>query len=332
MARFLFRLDANASIGYGHLSRCSVLTDELARRGHDVWFASYDRIDKTHWFRPGRRFVPIESPCDFELLADGIEPDVVLCDLRDYDPAELARMHCDYALAVFDDYQTRPLPADLLINTQITWRQGLRGTNQRIAGGPEFALVAPESGQYASSAKSGDVLITMGGSDTNNVTAGILEALDRMPESLDVTVVLGPGYRHDADLLPLARAHRVAIERAVPSLAPLFASHTVTIAAVGVTLYELARSGAPAIAVIERAYQTGLAEAFERAGTLLALPLGEALAGRLRVEVGELLNDVQKRERMSMAGRSLLDGQGPKRLADELEALVARSTRMSLSA
>lgn len=327
MCRFLFRLDANTDIGFGHLSRCSVLASVLVERGHSLTFASRDRLDETHWFCTDWGFAPMETEDDVGSIAEAVQPDVIVADLPFYPPSLPARLRCGRPLALFDDYQTEPLPADLLINTQMNWRDTASDVCRKVVGGPRFALVRSGIGAASTQEQAGDVLITMGGSDTNNVTAQVIEALAALDDPLEMTVVLGPGFTHHEALRPVldASPHCVRTLRSVTEMLPLFGAHTLTVTAVGVTLYELAHSGTPAIAVVECDYQAGLAGAFAGAGTLQSLSLEKALSGELCAWVRRLLTDPVERNRMTRAGRLLLDGLGPQRLADELEYLAATS-------
>lgn len=325
MPVLLFRLDANASIGYGHLARNAPLARELSQRGHTVWFASRDRIDQTHWFDSDWHFMPLEGGHDFYLLTEKLAPDALICDMPSYNGVTLAFLRAQFPLIVFDDFQARPLPADLLINTQNVWKETPADARQKILGGPRYALIAEGMAEALPLSPQQDIVLTLGGSDPNNLTLRTLAWLRNVPPPLTLTVVLGPGYRHEASLCAVLEAypHSVTLCRNVTQMAPVLAAHRLAIAAVGVTLYELAALGVPTIALVEEECHAPLATALEEAGTLRALSLSGAEDGQLAAEAGHLLQDAARRGAMARAGRSLLDGKGPQRLADAIENLIA---------
>ncbi|HZP81035.1 MAG TPA: hypothetical protein VFB21_05325 [Chthonomonadaceae bacterium] len=329
MSVLLFRLDANASIGYGHLARNARLARELAQRGHTVWFASRDRIDRTHWFDSDWRFMPLEGGHDFYLLTEKLTPDALICDMPSYNGVTLAFLRAQFPLVVFDDFQARPLPADLLINTQMVWQDRPADARQKVLGGPRYALIAECAEEATPAVPQQDIVLTLGGSDPHNLTLRALAWLRDVPPPLTLTVVVGPGYRHETDLCAALEAypHPVALCRNVAQMAPMLAAHRLAVTAVGVTLYELAALGVPAIALVEEERHAPLAAALEDAGTLRALSLDAAEAGHLASEVGRLLQDSTRRDAMARAGRALLDGKGPQRVADAIANLIAERTR-----
>ncbi len=326
MSVYLFRLDANTAIGYGHLARLSVLAEELTRRGHALWFASRDRLDKTHWFRPQWRFMPLESAHDFYLLAEKVCPDVIVCDLPVYDKAKLARLRAQFPLAVLDDYQTEPLPADLLINTQILWRDAPADAHQHVLGGAGYALVRPQGHAAKHAHPRRDLILTLGGSDPNDLTSRVVHWLRDLSAPITMTIVQGPGYRHKGALHAALTdyPHEAHVATHVTRMAPLLATHKLAVAAVGVTLYELAALGLPALVVVEEERQAPLAAAMERAGSLRAFSLASAKNGELAAAVKGLLQHPTRRAALARAGRRLVDGKGAVRLADALEALTRR--------
>ncbi len=333
MAVRLLRVDANAAIGYGHLARMATLADELARRGHTVWFASQDRLDQTHWFHSAWRFLPLEAEHDLHLVAESLQPDAIVCDLPAYDAETLALLRAQYPLIVLDDFQAAPLPADLLIYTQMIWREAPADSGQRVLGGPRYALIPRRVAETPRVPPTRDLVVTLGGSDPTNLTARVLEGLRALEPPVTMTVILGPGYHHRESLCDLLESypHAVSVRAAVTDMISVMKAHRLAVTAVGVTLYELAACGVPAIALAEEARHMALATVLESVGTLRALPASQAEVGSLAAEVACLLADSRERAAMAEAGRALLDGNGPARIADAMERLILRRQASTLT-
>src|SRR5262249_43449462 len=113
-----------------------------------------------------------------------------------------------------------------------------------------------------------DILVTMGGSDPAAMTEFALAALHLLPMPLSVCVVVGPAFaRAEALSAAVARSHHaVRIERAPASLAPLMRASRLAVAAFGVSAYELAACGVPAVHLCLTDDHARSSSAFDREG------------------------------------------------------------------
>jgi spore coat polysaccharide biosynthesis predicted glycosyltransferase SpsG len=166
------------------------------------------------------------------------------------------------------------------------------------------------------------VLITLGGAgkaaDFERVVASVRRAL---PEAA-MDCVVGPFAEEPAGV----KADRsVALIRSPRSLKPLMLGCDLAVAASGQTLFELAATGTPAVAVAAAANQRENLLGMERAGSVLAAgALGDADLERTLEKCLGLARDAATRRRLSEAGRKLVDGKGAERVAAELSRLLAR--------
>ncbi len=110
------------------------------------------------------------------------------------------------------------------------------------------------------------VLVTMGGSDPDNVTLKILHALEQVElNGLEVTVVVGGNNPHYDALQAAAQRsqHAVRLEHNVTDMPALMAWADVAVSAGGSTCWELAFLGLPSVVVVladnQRAIVHGLA-------------------------------------------------------------------------
>ena len=91
----------------------------------------------------------------------------------------------------------------------------------------------------------------------------------------------------------------------------------------GLTKYELAATGTPAILLSHDSAHAQNNRPFAALGT--ALDLGEAAGlstATLAEALGVLLNDAARREEMSRRGRAAVDGAGAARIIDAIEELT----------
>jgi len=119
--------------------------------------------------------------------------------------------------------------------------------------------------------------------------------------------------------------------RAPEELRLEIARATIALVAGGVTLYEAAALGVPAVAVAIVPAQRPTIAGFVRVGAASAA--GDAsvdaagVIARVMRRVARLLDDARARELMTLAQRAAVDGQGSQRVAQALQRLIAVPTR-----
>ena len=107
-----------------------------------------------------------------------------------------------------------------------------------------------------------------------------------------------------------------------PSLAALMVQADLAVSGGGTTLYELACSGLPAIVLELADNQARGCRAMAAAGAVIYAGRAEAMDGRaLGQLIADVLEDSDRRRRMTLAGTQLVDGLGADRVADALLSL-----------
>ena len=166
------------------------------------------------------------------------------------------------------------------------------------------------------------VLVTLGGSDPENFTFKVIQALQEVKvPGLEATVVIGASNPHVDTLEAAVRQSRIPIRLICDArnMPELMAQADVAVCGAGTTTWELAFFGIPIVAFILAENQRLVAEQIEAYG------LGKALAGKeltstesVRKAIALLLKDAEFRRRAAAKGRQLVDGQGPQRVLASL--------------
>jgi spore coat polysaccharide biosynthesis predicted glycosyltransferase SpsG len=167
------------------------------------------------------------------------------------------------------------------------------------------------------------VLVTLGGADPQSSTLAVVEAVQRALPEADLDVVVGPlfGPVPDLDRRAAADPRRLRLHRDLDDLSALMSTADLAVSGGGQTLYELAATGVPTLALCLADNQEPNIAALAGVSLISAGRLPEVAADRFRrVEEGcrQLAADPALRERMSDSGRSLVDGQGAVRVADAI--------------
>jgi spore coat polysaccharide biosynthesis predicted glycosyltransferase SpsG len=228
---------------------------------------------------------------------------------------------------VIDDVGRLAANAHLLVNPNLdahaSWYPGANGTPLLL--GASYALLRKEflieDRLRERSRPIMRLLVTLGGSDRQNRLVTVLKGLGELPlrwrAQLKIAVVLGPGYRHVADIQELLRGvgDHVRVHTAVARMGELMACADLAIAGAGSTVYELAHLGVPTVMLTLADNQTRNAEAFSRHGLAVALGPAEPLEpSTVAQAVASLLDRPQQRAAMSARARASVDGLGGERV------------------
>ena len=159
-------------------------------------------------------------------------------------------------LTTFDDRGAGASLADLHIAAlAFAGDQPLSG--RRVAKGHEYLILNPEIALHRRQRLMVErILVSMGGSDTHGATMKAVVLLRRL--ELTATIVIGPSFEHRAALdAELHRRFEVKIN--VPSLIEEMSRHDLAVVGGGITAFEAAASGLPAIVIANEDFEIPVA-------------------------------------------------------------------------
>ena len=334
----LIRCDGGGKFGYGHVKRMVALARALRdREGIGSVFALNGTEDAAQPIRrAGFEAVMLQGPSDLETLIDANNPDLLLLDGREGPSrAELEKLKRGVAVtAVIDDGHERRLAADYAYYPPVPGARALDWTGSHTLPriGWDYALLGLASKPVAMRAPAArpTVLVAMGGSDPHGLTLRAAKALAELDSNLRIRFVIGAGMKDAAGVargLVALKTNYETVEGA-DDLSTEYASADVALCAFGVTAYELASFGTPAIYLGLTDDHASSASAFADAG------MGISLGVAAKVEDAEIARTVQwllgkpaARRDMRQAGLSLMDGQGAARIAADLSAALAEARK-----
>lgn len=339
----LIRCDGGGPYGYGHVKRMVALARSLRdREGIGVVFALNGSADAAQPIgRAGFRAVMLDGTSDLASLVDAEKPDMLLLDGRTGPSrAELEKLKRGVSVtAVIDDGDERRLAADYAYYPPVPGAKALdwSGSNTLPRLGWEWAILgldpnAAAKAKDSSRSQRPTVLVAMGGSDPYGLTLRMAKALSFLDSVFRIRFVIGTGMK-DADKvaagLVMLKKNYETVEGA-DDLSIEYANADVALCAFGVTAYELAASGVPALYLSLNEDHLASASAFADAGMGISLGLaGKTNDAEIARNVQWLLNKPHVRREMRTSGLSLIDGQGASRIAGDLARVLA-AARMPL--
>ncbi len=354
----VFRADASLRIGSGHVMRCLTLAATLQRHGAGIHFLCRDlpghlgaRIEQaghrlTLLPAPAGDCVPVpDAPAHAAWLGVSAEEDARDC------AEALASLEVDWlvvdhyaldqrweralrdrvgAILAIDDLADRHHDVDLLLDQNLgRCPEDYHGLLPALATpltGPRFALLRAEFARWrqVALARRGArlperILVSLGGTDPDNVTSAVLAALSSapLPSSIRVDVIMGataPGLvevRERAAALPF----ECTVEVDITDMARRLCDADLAIGAAGGSAWERCCLGLPTWMVVLADNQRPGARALAAAGA--AVIVGDIAERPLRVGL-PALDDAADLLRMSRAASALCDGLGAERVARQM--------------
>lgn len=324
--------EGGGASGLGHVNRCLSLYQVLERHGAEVEFVVHG--DKTvKKILAGARCRLSDWRTSFSGAAARLKgADVVIVDSYlagrpVYSEASKGRL-----LLSVDDFKRLRYPEGILLNNNLYAASAYTG--KKYSGcrllGPRFALLRRPfwtvPGRKISKVVS-KVLLVAGGNDAANLAPFLVSVLREKFGSLKTTLVVGRGARNVAELRALAYPNlELLYGPDAEEMKRRMLDADVAVSACGQTLYELARTGLPAVGVVVADNQLGNAKAWKRAGTIKYAGFwGRDGKELIKTRVVGALEDMRSpavRAAMSRAGRRLVDGRGPDRIYSEIKKRV----------
>ncbi len=273
------------------------------------------------------------------------------------DPAVLNKIVSSYPVVIFDSYhidqqfydtlvQTIPLPVFIDDEARLRYHRGIiinggvhaeqlpyvPAPQATFLLGPAYLPmrkafwdVAPRSVRV----RVRQVMITMGGNDMRSLTPKIMQYLRRYHPSFHQVIVVGSAYSEETK----AKIERLADHQTTLVYAPnavqmkqLMIESDIAISASGQTLYELARTGTPTIAIGVAANQRGNIQGWNQHGFIEWVGWWDdpQLSDRLLSAIGRLIPPSERRRR-SEIGQQIVDGQGTRRIIEAIQHKINAS-------
>jgi spore coat polysaccharide biosynthesis predicted glycosyltransferase SpsG len=259
-------------------------------------------------------------------------PDVSLDDLRELGDAAQRTLLID-DLALLPAY-----PVSLVLNQNAHADPERYGglTADRVLTGLRYVLLRREFRSVPERAirpYARHLLVTFGGGDPTGMTLRTLQAIGELPadgrDGLDVRAIVGAANaaadRIEAFGATAPAGAAITVERALEDMVEAMTWADLAITSGGSTVWELARTGCPALVIATAPAEVALASGLDAVDLFDRLGAEDNLDSRgLAAAIASRLSDAAWRERTARRGQQLVDGQGARRVVDALASLDAR--------
>lgn len=342
--RVLIRADANETMGTGHVMRMIALAAALRSEEHEIILAYHecpqallDKLQqlpaKTHKLNDGglpelQNFIK-SSNVDF-LVLDGYQFNEFFQD---------GLKTLNLPLLVLDDYgHCKSYSADIILNQNPGADERLYFNSQphtRLLLGTDYVLLRPEFLAYRQEIRAPkeapeEILISMGGADSENASLLILNILADLNVGGKTSLVIGAANQNLGILQ--AAAQRINSERNcvyvnilhnVLDMAKLLKASDLIISAGGTTVFEAAYLGVPNFVLQTADNQAGVITFAQKGAVAYLGRLGDVSKEHIGEQIRELLTP-DCLSRLTATATRLIDGKGANRV---LSAMLEKSQR-----
>lgn len=339
----VIRADSSAKIGTGHIMRCLALAQAWRSVGGRAVFVTAadapviesrlksEGFDVEHISANPGSDEDASLTCDLALLN---QADIVVVDGYHFNSKyQVLIKNSGKCLLFVDDYgHAEKYYADFVLNQNIYASEDLypqREPYTRLLLGSPYVLLRQEFRQWRGWQReipkvAQKVLITLGGSDPDNVTLKAIKSLQHLKiEGLEAVVVVGGSNSHFEEIKKAAKSScipfPIRLVQNTSSMPELMAWADIAVSSAGTTSWELAFMGLPSLSIVLADNQVKVAEKLAKVGVAVNMGWHDRLSEK---ELGRalmaLLSDPLSRASMADVGRSLVDGQGSMRAISSL--------------
>lgn len=338
---FIIRTDAGSEIGIGHAMRCLALAQALQEVGGRVTFLIGGQ---TPWFDPLLGKEGFEAVCMFKELGSSEDAkktvelarkkgsEWVVVDGYHFgsDYQRVIKANGPHLLFLDDMGHADHYSADIVLNQNVYACESLYKSRERYTKlllGTQYALFRRGFWKWRNwhrvvTEVARNILVTLGGSDPDNVTLKAIEWLDTVRiDGLKINVIIGSKNPHSAALQSAVQSSNldIELERNVNEMPCRMAWADLAISAGGTTCLELAFMGLPTCTVVIAENQKLNARTLHDKGIVINMGPPSVLDKIKAAQIiGDLIRNREKRHKMSQNGSHMVNGLGAKKVVEEI--------------
>lgn len=348
--KVIFRVDASVKIGTGHLQRCLTIASELKKSSQFILFISHNMPIKIQkWillngfqFRKinykSKSISPIENRKRQEIDAQksnqiikSIHPDIVIVDHYELNSIwESFIKKNTKRLIVIDDEPKRDHYCDALIDSNLHHRKNANYKKYvpkscKLFLGPKYFplrkefLLLRKKNRYVIRKKIKQLFVFFSGSDPTNETLKVIRALKFHPSYNFKTIIIAGGLNPHYRILKkeVDGIKMIQLFKHVDHISRFMNSSDISIGAGGTTTWERCFLGLPSFVTVLAENQKEISSAVAHVGAIKLMGEASQLRSSDYSKAIERLT-YDERKKISKRAQCLVDGNGTKRICNEL--------------
>lgn len=342
----LFRVDGSKIIGWGHVLRCIGIAEEFKKQGYNPIFIIKSDDDEVlaKVDSSGFEIELLPKNANYQkqiyrtnLIIDKCRARTLIVDLSNLLTLKMLGWFTKYInslninnIVIIDGYGSEcivskvNIEADIVIVPYYNAQKNSRFKNKKSINllGVQYAVIRNEFLRLRQERKvikkiANNILVLPGGSINSIFLIKILNSF-KLVKSENLTVKILTKDKKASSITQKLRLKKIKFQIIynLSQIAPLYNWADLAISASGLTMYELAFMGLPAIVVSHNDVHKKITDNFSKAGSIIHIGTKKSVSEkRLAKAIDDLILDKNKRDKMSHKGIELVDGKGVKRIA-----------------
>lgn len=253
----VFRADGGEKIGMGHIMRTLVLANKL-RAGNNVKYACSSSKEFNMGVKKvkeeGIEVILVDNEDEIEKL-NSIKADILIIDKYQINNEYFIELGRNFKLVYIDDNNELPLySVDVILNQNI-YAQELKyitRDNTQLLLGEKYFMLREEflrEKPIAINKVVKDILVTVGGSDNENITTDILNNIKKIKD-INYHVIIGPAFKNKNCLKNSFKEYKNIKFYENANMVNLMRDMDLAVSACGGTVYELIYMGIPTVGIV----------------------------------------------------------------------------------
>lgn len=335
----IIRTDASVAIGTGHVMRCLALAQAWQKSGGTTVFVLAfplanleDRLLKEGFqtiHLDGIVAGCVEDAAETAVIAQKYQAQWIVVDGYQFDADYQRSLKASGFQVLFvDDYgHANYYCADVVLNQNIYAQPDLYANKEpctQLLLGTKYALLRREFWEWRDwqrpfPERVRNILVTLGGSDPNNVTLTVVQAIKQLAqEDLEVIVLVGAQNSYYAELeTAVKQDSRIKLRMQVVNMPELMTWADIAISAGGSTNWELAFMEIPNLIIILADNQIPVAQGLSEAGISIDLGWYEQVKiDEIKEALNLLVTNTDLVQQKRLKGREIVDGYGSQRIVE----------------
>lgn len=333
--KVLLRADASPVQGTGHVMRCLTLSEELIRRGHQVflmtntseveWLEKVIQDSQVQVIHVRQHYLPIKKCL-------GLSPDLVVVDSYEISAQEISQLAQKVPVLAIVDGDARGIVATEYLDHNLgaeleKWSDEV---SSKLLAGSTFALIRvavleqQRENPWVFQESLPHIVAVMGGSDPTGTIVQVAQALARLRGTCTATLVVSEKW-HEKVHEMFDDQQGIEIISPTVELPRVLASADIAISASGTSAWELCSLGIPSILIAVVENQSKSLQRMIEHNLVLGIDVtrGGTIDVTTEVEtmVCRLIKNAGIREQLSRQCAKYFDGSGKVRVVNVLEEI-----------
>lgn len=310
------RADGGSSIGMGHIMRTMILANELKKKYKIIYVCLDDKsyINGIEFIKNrGFEVKVISKEEDIFTIRDS----VVIVDKYNLNTEYYKTLGTQNKVILFDDNCTLDFYYGNIVLNQNAYAKELEykcNSSTKLLLGNDYTLLREEFRMKTPIEVNSDVkniMITLGGSDDRNLTEIIIKQL--IDEEFTIHIIIGQAFIHEAALRKYESDNVILYKN--PSISDVMKKSDILICGCGSTIYEGLKLGVPIIGLVLAENQVNLGKYLSKNNIIINSDINN-------IKKNILSLDYEKRCFFSNKGKSIIDGNGYRRVISEIMGIL----------